>query len=172
MLLKYTYFFFAGVLLLHASCVNLEEKKTTIGVVDNNRHYYPILSGQELDVVFTIKNEGENPLFISDIITSCGCLVVSNSSFTQLPAGKEGQLRLTYNSHKNVGFVKHYITLYGNFLLGDSHELVFDVNVVPDPHYTKDYEELHLEEKQAKGNYKDLVDGEEWNKGYYMDGDF
>ncbi len=142
-------------------------------VEDNDRHYYPILAGQQKDLSFKLKNVGKNPLMITDIITSCGCLKVDEGTgaFT-VPPGKERILTLSYNSAKNIGYVKHYITLYGNFEEALYKELVFDINVVPNALYTKDYEELYSDEISAEGGFKELVDGDANNKGYYMDEDF
>jgi len=150
------------------SC-HIRDKKTSLEITDNARHYYPVLQGQELDIVFPVKNTGKNPFILEDIITSCGCLIPQKSSIHSIPAGSEGRLILKYNSNKNVGYAKHYITLYGNFETTDKMEIVFDVHVVPNALYTKDYEELYQEEKDAK--IKSMVHGDENNKGYYMDED-
>ncbi|TDG36604.1 DUF1573 domain-containing protein [Pedobacter changchengzhani] len=159
---------FLFVLPMLNACVDLRKEKTTVEVIDNNRHYYPIQMGQKLEILFHVKNTGKHPLIISDIITSCGCLVLSKSNINNIPSGDEAVLSLTYNSAKNVGYVKHYITLYGNFLTDVKQELIFDVNVVPDALYTKDYEELYKEEKEKYGDVKSLVDGNANNQGYYM----
>lgn len=164
--------FILPLLFLMTSCMNIDEKKTTIEIEDNKRHYYPVLAGQMLDVVFKIKNTGENPLIVTDIITSCGCLKLDGKNVFSVPPGKERLLTLSYNSSKNVGYVEHYVTLYGNFKNKEKEELIFDVNVVPNALYTKDYEELYQEEKDKDGALKDFVDGDESNKGYYMDEDF
>lgn len=141
-------------------------------IEDNQRHYYPLVTGQQKDLSFKIKNTGKNPLMISDIITSCGCLKVNDDSDRfSVPPGKERLLTLSYNSTKNIGYVKHYVTLYGNFEGADFKEIVFDINVVPNAMYTKDYEELYTEEMNASGGFKRFVDGDENNKGYYMDED-
>lgn len=153
---------------LFASCFDPKNEKTQIQVVDNDRHYYPIQTGQPLDVVFKVKNIGLHPLIITDIITSCGCLLINKSTTMNIPAGEEGLVSLTYNSTKNVGYVKHWIEVYGNFKTSEKVELIFDVNVVPDALYSKDYEELHQMEKEKNGNIRDLVDGKANNKGYYM----
>lgn len=174
--MKYSYInlsFVLGILLIIMSCADISKKKTTMEVLDNDRHYYPILAGQLKDISFTLTNTGNNPLIITDIITSCGCLNVEGGAgmFT-IPPGKERILTLSYNSAKNVGYVKHYITLYGNFEKELYNELIFDINVVPDAMYTKDYEELYSEEVKRAGGIKEMVDGNESNKGYYMDEDF
>ena len=110
---------------------------------------------------------------VTDIITSCGCLKVNDDKSTfSVPPGKERLLTLSYNSAKNVGYVKHYVTLYGNFISTDKQEIIFDINVVPNALYTKDYEEMYKEEIEARGGLEKFVDGDESNKGYYMDEDF
>lgn len=149
-------------------CLSLEDKTTTIEIVDNYRHYYPILSGQELHIMFEIKNTGEHPLMLTDILISCGCITLKKSSVKTIPAGKTGRLMLKYDSSKNIGYVEHYVILYGNFTTWESREIVFDVNVVPDALYTKDYEELYQERKDRQGRLKNLVEGDEHQKGYYM----
>jgi len=157
-------------LVVMAGC-NIKDKKTTLEIVDNGRHYFPILQGQVLDVVFSIKNIGENPFVLDDIITSCGCLTLQKSSINSIPAGSEGHLLLKYDSNKNIGYVRHHIALYGNFETTDKMEIVFDVHVVPYSLYTPDYEELYQKEKERAGRVKNMVDGDEHQKGYYMDGE-
>ena len=165
------YFFKLFFLLLFPSLVscNFENKKTTLEIADPERHYYPVLCGQELDIIYPIENKGKNPLFIKDIHTSCGCIVVDESSFKVLPAGGKGFLRIKYDSNKNIGYVKHYITIYANLEAGDKQEATFDLNVVPNALYTQDYEELYTENKGKLIDEKALVDGKENNKGYYVD---
>lgn len=156
---------------IFSACKEIKDQKTTLEVKDNNRHYYPILQGQELDIAFPIKNTGKNPFMLTDIFTSCGCLIPKKASIQTIPPGQEGTLILKYNSTKNVGLVQHYITLYGNFATTDKIEIMFDVHVVPNALYTKDYEELYQERKDKEGRVEDMVDGDENNKGYYMDED-
>ncbi|PWH85421.1 DUF1573 domain-containing protein [Brumimicrobium oceani] len=156
-----------------SGCDDLSESNTTLEIVDNGRHYYPILRGQDLDVVFTIRNTGSKPFVLNDMLITCGCIVPKKSSIRSIPAGKEGKLHLIYNSNKNIGFVEHHVDIYGNLKDKDKVTLVFDVNVVPEGLYTKDYEELHKEEREKAGvDFEGMVDGEENNKGFYMDEDF
>lgn len=173
--MKYNYFkSFLFIICLQAvfSCIDVADRKTTIEIEDNYRHYYPILAGQEQDISFNIKNTGKNPLMVTDIVTSCGCLKVNADKMFSIPPGKERLLTLSYNSAKNIGYVKHYISLYGNFQTSEIEELIFDINVVPNAMYTKDYEELHQEHVDAEGGFKTFVEGNENNRGYYMDEDF
>ena len=148
---------------------NVKDKKTSLRVVDAERHYYPVLRGQELEILYEIENTGENPLFITDIFTSCGCVVVDESSFKILPVGGKGFIKLNYDTNKNIGYVKHYVTIYANLVSTDKEEVTFDLHVVPNALYTRDYEELHNERKQQYMNEETLVDGRENNRRYYVD---
>ncbi|MEZ0451707.1 DUF1573 domain-containing protein [Sphingobacterium thalpophilum] len=174
--MKYSYskpILLVALTLLISGCLDIKNKKTSMEIEDNQRHYYPILAGQQKDLSFNLKNTGKNPLIITDIITSCGCLKVNGESNTfSIPPGKERLLTLSYNSAKNVGYVKHFVTLYGNFEKAHFQEIVFDINVVPNAMYTKDYEELYTEEMDTEGGVRRWVDGGENNKGYYMEEDF
>lgn len=145
------------------SACDLKDRKTTLEVIDAERHYYPVLRGQQLDIVYKIQNTGNSPLFIDDIKTSCGCVLVDEGSFKILPAGGKGFIKMKYDSSKNIGYVKHYVTIYANLENADKMELSFDLNVVSHALYTRDYEELYGEYKE-----KHLVDGDENNLGYYM----
>lgn len=160
-----------SLLILVSSC-GIEDKKTTVSVVDGERHYFPVLRGQELDVQYVIENTGKEPLFITNIHTSCGCLLVDDSSFKVLPAGGKGFVKLKYDSSKNIGYVKHYITIYANLETDTKFELTFDVHVVPGALYTRDYEEIYKERQEQGLNEKHLVDGYENNLGYYLDDTF
>lgn len=164
------YIFLAGFIFLLSSCLDISSRKTTMEIEDNERHYYPVLVGQQKDLSFKLKNTGKNPLMITDIITSCGCLKLEDGNGTfSVPPGKERILTLSYNSAKNIGYVKHFVTLYGNFQQSSFQEIVFDIHVVPNAMYTKDYEELYSDEMMRQGGLKKVVEGEENNKGYYLD---
>jgi hypothetical protein len=75
---------------------------------------------------------------------------------------------MSYNSQKNVGEVMHTIRIYGNIEPNGMKELSFIVNVVPDPDYTRDYEQWYRESRQ--GVIGDIVDGETRDKGYFIKG--
>lgn len=159
-------------LLLIISSCGIKDKKTTVFVVDQERHYHPVLRGQELDIQYVIENTGNEPLFISNIHPSCGCILVDETSFKVLPVGGKGFVKLKYDSSKNIGYVKHYVTIYANLETDIKFELTFDLHVVPDALYTKDYEEIYKERQEKGLNEKHLVDGYENNLGYYLDDEF
>lgn len=160
--LKYVVIF-----ILMTSC-DFEEKLVDVRIIDPVRHYYPIIQGQELQIIIELENRSEAPFKITDILTSCGCVVVNRATFDVVPGNSTAFLELTYNSNKNIGLVNHFIYIYGNLKEGDNIEANFDVHVVPDALYTPDYEELYRKEVEKEGGLKNLVDGNETERGYYI----
>ena len=141
---------------------------TTIEIEDQDRHYYPILQGEELELNYGFTNLGEEPLIIKEVQTSCGCMFVNDNLPIVILPHKKGYIHIKYNSTKNIGLVKHYIYCYGNIAPEGRAELRFDVHVVPDADYTRDYEELYREQRELSGAVSDAVDGG-LQRGYYVD---
>ena len=145
-----------------------EVRPTSMTIKDSIRHYYPIKQGQQLDIMFTITNTGDAPLIISEMQPSCGCIILDKSSHIIIPEDGIRQFKATYNSIKNVGEVVHRIRIFGNMLPNGKAELKFDVNVVPDADYTRDYEELYQDFNTKNGIVREMVDGKESELGYYV----
>lgn len=163
-------FLFLKLLTISAMIVSCDFKENLVDVkiIDPVRHYYPIVQGQELNIIVKLENKSDYPFKITDILTSCGCVVLKKGNFDVIPAQSTGFVELTYNSNKNIGLVNHYIYFYGNLNKVDKLETNFDVHVVPDALYTPDYEELYRKEVEKKGGVKSFVDGNENEKGYYV----
>lgn len=139
-------------------------KMTTIGVADSLRHYYPVVMGKQLELNYYVENTGKEPLVITEIQPSCGCIFEEkNDDKRVLPPGGKLHLAFTYDSNKNLGYVRHTIRLFGNIAPKGMAALVFDVNVVPSSDYIRDYEEIY-NDQQTVGT---LVDGHENN--YYIE---
>ena len=156
-----------AVLLLTSGC----EKRmvpTALQVVDSIRHYYPIVAGEKIHFSFVLRNIGDSPLLLDDIQPSCGC-IAGKLNANIIPPHDTLTVSFTFDSSKNVGYVRHAIRLYGNILPRGMATLIFDVNVVPPSDHDPDYEEIFQEQKEAEGGVKDLVDGRPAEKGYYVD---
>ena len=121
-----------------------ELKPTSVRINDTVRHYYPIMTGETLTLSYEIENTGKDPLVISEIQTTCGCIATDNKRRV-IPEGQKAIINFEYDSSKNIGYVEHEILLYGNFENSSIYKLYFDVNVVPGSDYTEDYEVLHKE---------------------------
>jgi hypothetical protein len=155
------------ILVVVISC-DFKENLVDVEIVDPVRHYYPVVQGQELNILIELKNKSDAPFKITDILTSCGCVIVKKGAFEVIPAQSTGYIELIYNSNKNIGLVNHFIYIYGNLNKLAKLEADFDVHVVPDALYTPDYEELYRREVGENGGTKNSVEGEENTKGYYI----
>lgn len=143
---------------------------TDVVAEDPIRHYLPILEGSDFVLNYKLRNVGENTLVITDIQSSCGCLVLD--SYTGIiPAKKEGIIRLKFNSSKNIGYVFNQIWVYGNMLPEGILLLEFDINVVPNSGFVLDYEERYKKYLEDRMSLEDLVDGNFSYKRYYVDSD-
>lgn len=142
---------------------------TTVRVRDSIRHYYPVIAGQILNISYEIENTGDEPLIIRDIQPSCGCIVPELKTRMVVPQKKK-VLLFKYESAKNIGHVEHVIRIHCNANQPTGIvKLIFDVNVVPPADYTPDYEELYKEAVERNNIIRGLVDGDESEKGYYID---
>ncbi|MGL5272573.1 MAG: DUF1573 domain-containing protein [Phocaeicola sp.] len=167
--MKLNYLLFL-VLLTFSSC-NKQVNPTKIVVEDPIRHYYPILEGTELDLEYKIYNAGESAFIITDVQSSCGCIVSDNYTAV-IPSKKEGAVRLKYTSDKNVGYVSNQIRIYGNMLPDGVVLLEFDINVVPSSGDILDYEEKYQESLKQNISLHNILYGDYSYKRYYVDNDF
>lgn len=164
---KIIQFFKISLVFAVAVSCDYKEELVDVKIVDPIRHYYPIIQGQKLNIIVKLENNSDYPFKITDILTSCGCVMLKNKKLSVIPALSSGYLELAYNSNKNIGLVNHYIYIYGNLKNGNKLVSNFDVHVVPDALYTPDYEELYRKEVDENG-VKSMVDGNENEKGYYI----
>ena len=62
---------------------------------------------------FVVKNEGTTPLVISNVTASCGCTTPEWSK-EPIQAGKEGEVKVTFDPKNRPGNFMKTIRLYGN----------------------------------------------------------
>ena len=74
--------------------------------------YGTIEQGSDGTKVFSFKNEGDAPLIITNVKTSCGCTVPAYSKDPILP-GDSGELQIVYDT-KRVGSFTKTITVISN----------------------------------------------------------
>ncbi len=150
-----------------SSCTE-DEGLTTVKIEDPERKYFPILQGQRQTINVKVFNTGAKPLRITEVYPSCGCTVAKFPT-SLIPSGEYGTIEMEYDSNKNIGYVGIYTTIKTNTKEG-AQDFFFEINVVPDPHYTKDYEELYNSDKENnKSLVKELVDGAANKQGYTTD---
>ena len=67
---------------------------------------------EERQGTFRLKNTGEKPLVMQDVVTSCGCLTVDYSQEPVMP-GKEAVIGVTYKAD-SPGYFNKVVTVYCN----------------------------------------------------------
>ena len=72
-----------------------------------------IYSGEKREHRFVLKNDGDTPLVIQQVKSSCGCTAAMVSSKTILPAGQT-ELRVRFNSKNFRGRVTKKVTVVSN----------------------------------------------------------
>ena len=78
--------------------------------------------------VFTIKNNGDSPLVITNAVASCGCTKPEHTEAPIAP-GKTGELKITYNPAGRPGAFTKPISVYSNGKTG-SFVLTIKGNVI------------------------------------------
>ena len=144
-------------------------KPASVILIDPVRHYYPIIQGDRLVASFEIENTSENPLFIQEVQTTCGCVAPHDELPIIILPHKSGFVKVEFNTIKNTGYVQHYVYCYGNFKDSAFVEMQFDTNVVPRADYIRDYEQLWQESESSPLSIRTFVDGSPTQKGYYVD---
>lgn len=137
---------------------------TPIQVVDSIRHYPSITLGDELVLMYIVRNIGNEVLVITDVQPSAPTIEPSAANANSIPPGEETVLKFTYNSSKNVGLARLSIRLFGNIAPKGEAELFFDTHVVRPSIDLSDYEEYYQKKVQTEG--ENLLDGDYTQKGY------
>ncbi|MDT8440869.1 MAG: DUF1573 domain-containing protein [Desulfuromonadales bacterium] len=85
-------------------------------VVEQTRHDFgAVLEGGKIEHVFVFANQGDQPLTINRVRSSCGCTAALVSS-RELQPQQSGEIRATFNSRGFRGPVTKTISLYTNDL--------------------------------------------------------
>ena len=153
----------AVTVLVFASC-NKRLKPASVLIADPVLHLNPVPHGEALKILFEIENTSNNPLFIQEIQTTCGCIIPKNELPIVILPHRMGTIHLAYNTIKNTGYVDHFVYCYGNFDGEDHIELEFDTNVVPRADYIRDYEQLVTEFPEMFDKVPSLFDEERYKK--------
>jgi len=72
-----------------------------------------VFAGQKVEHTFTFQNQGDAPLEIEQVRSSCGCTAALVSA-RSIPPGESGEIRTTFDSSRFRGNVLKTVTLYSN----------------------------------------------------------
>jgi len=80
---------------------------------ESTHHFGEITEGEIVSYVFKFKNVGGSELVITNVSASCGCTVPEYSKNPVEP-GKEGEIKVTFNSNGKSGMETKSITVLAN----------------------------------------------------------
>lgn len=102
---------------------------TSIEWTQTHKNFGRITEGQKVEVAFHFKNTGNKPLIIESVQPSCGCTVAETPKEPIAP-GAEGVIKGAFDSNGRVGMQHKSIYVETNTKEKQSHELVFELEVV------------------------------------------
>ena len=89
-----------------------------------------MLSGSVAEHRFTFRNEGDQPLLITDTRASCGCTQVTPSE-RNVPPGESGEILVVFDSHWFSGIVEKHVEVHTNDLRNQVVTLTIEADVSP-----------------------------------------
>lgn len=154
-----------GMMLLTSCHKKLEP--TAIEIEDSIRHYPATVLGDDLEMVYVVRNIGNEMLMISDIQPAVPTIEVDKANVDMIPPGEEALLKFIYHSDKNIGLARHIIRLFGNIYPSGVAEIIFDTHVVRPSIDLSDYEEYYHE--KLKHDAESILDEQKGAKEYLTD---
>lgn len=155
-----------GFVLSLVSCHKTLEP-TAIQIEDSIRHYPTTILGEDLEMVYVVRNIGNDMLMISDIQPAVPTIEVDKENVDMIPPGEETQLRFIYHSDKNIGLARHIIRIFGNIYPKGVAQIIFDTHVIRPSIDLSDYEEYYQTKLKTDG--ENILDEQKGAKEYYTD---
>ena len=155
-----------GFVLSLVSCHKTLEP-TAIQIEDSIRHYPATILGEDLEMVYVVRNIGNDMLMISDIQPAVPTIEVDKENVDMIPPGEETQLRFIYHSDKNIGLARHIIRIFGNIYPKGVAQIIFDTHVIRPSIDLSDYEEYYQTKLKTDG--ENILDERKGAKEYYTD---
>ena len=159
---------FALPTILFISCTKIVGL-TKVEITDSVRHYLPVVLGDDVNMVWVIKNVGQEPLVIKDIQPSNGSIEFASIESALIPPGDEERILTIFHSAKNVGYAEHLIRIFGNIEPDGVAVMKFDINIVRPTLDRTDYEEIFFDTEMRNDPRK--FEQARLNKAYYTDAD-
>jgi hypothetical protein len=96
---------------------------------DNIHDFGDIQQGEKVEHLFKFTNAGNQPLVISNIITTCGCTAPTWPKDPVQP-GEKGEIKVVFNSTGKIGKQNKVITIFSNSINGKD-QITIQANVIP-----------------------------------------
>lgn len=106
--MKFTSFLTTFILTISTACIAHSAQRITVSNPDFN--FGKITQGQIVEHIFIIRNDGDQPLSVKSVRTSCGCTAAKVSSRVIQP-GTSSKIKTTFNSGGFSGKVRKTIAV-------------------------------------------------------------
>ena len=108
-----------ALILLSANFISAQPKEAVIVVIDSAVYDFGTIKEKNgtVSCTFKIKNEGEMPLNISKIFSSCNCATTEWNK-SPIEAGMTGEIIVTFNPAERPGPFTRSISIYSNGKVG------------------------------------------------------
>lgn len=104
---------------------------TTVEWIDStSKDQGKVKKGQTIEIPYTIKNTGDKPLVISEVIPGCGCTVADKPEKPIMPGGEEKIIAKFNSEGQSTGIHNKNITVKANTKPFTDHVLNFKVDVI------------------------------------------
>ena len=87
--------------------------KGKIEFENNTFEFGTVKEGAVVDHVFKFKNTGTEPVILAQVSATCGCTTPDYTKEPVLP-GKDGEIKVSFDSHGQVGIQQKIITIASN----------------------------------------------------------
>ena len=95
------------------SATETSKKQAAIKFDKEEHDFGTLLQGEVVTYSFRFTNVGNMPLIISDVGSSCGC-TVGDYPREPIAPGKQGNIKVTYDSKGHHGFQSRVLTVLSN----------------------------------------------------------
>jgi hypothetical protein len=96
-----------------ASAKNITSEKAQIKFDTDMHDFGEVTEGEKVSFSFKFTNTGKGALVIKGIASSCGCTVGEYTHDT-IQSGKQGDVTVSFDSWKRVGFQQKSVTVNSN----------------------------------------------------------
>jgi len=103
-------------------------KAPKIKFTNTEHNFGTVKQGEKVVYAFTFKNEGKSPLVIRKVKTGCGCVITEQPN-EDIKPGKNGTIKITFDSKGRKGKSTQHIDVYCNDPLTPEIKLKIEGNV-------------------------------------------
>lgn len=125
-------FFWLLVLVLWLPAAEPQSRVPRVEFRENSWNFGPIKQGEVVEHEFVFRNAGNALLVIKKVSTSCGCTAALVSQ-KEIAPGKEGRIKVTFDSRGYFGKVRKYIYVESNDPKNPRLELTITAEVETGP---------------------------------------